>query len=605
MHFFRAALSLAVLLFVGNGWANDVDFLPPPSYYAGATGTGAALKSQLQSITSTGHIQRTYGDFRNSAIIHDADPNNPGNILLTYNRASVSGTWDSGSTWNREHVWPQSLQTGSANNSSVGNLGDPHSLRPSNPSINTSRGNDPFGLVNTTGSFGAVAGGYYYPGDADAGDLARSLFYSATRYSGLTLVNGQPGSNQMGDLASLVQWHYRDEPDTFERRRNQAVYSSGLNPSYYTNNRNPYVDHPEFVWSVFVDNQNDSQVTLAGGSASADGSSVLALDFGRVYVGQPTPTLTQSITLDKGGSDGTYFQVTTAGAATSSLTGRHNAFRNGGTDTRTFDVGITANTALPGIASGVVTIDNLDITTGAGVGRGAQDGNDLIAMSLAVLSHPVASFSTAMETRAATIDFGQVALGDSVAGIELAIANLGVGSGGSLFAADLDLDTILGLGDTAAFSLGLSAFSGLSQGAASLASASLMTSMAGVFEATYTLALSGEDLAGEQMQTLALTLRGEVIDAAIQPGDFTGDGAVDNFDLNLLLLNWGAPTSPLPLGWNGDPPIGGSVDNDELNAMLLNWGAGTSSVAVPEPTGLVLVALLGGLLSPCRRVPRS
>jgi hypothetical protein len=39
----------------------------------------------------------------------DADPNNSNNILLVYNRASISGQWDGGSSisFNREHVWPK------------------------------------------------------------------------------------------------------------------------------------------------------------------------------------------------------------------------------------------------------------------------------------------------------------------------------------------------------------------------------------------------------------------------------------------------------------------------------------------------------------------
>ncbi|MEO1498774.1 MAG: SpoIID/LytB domain-containing protein [Planctomycetota bacterium] len=72
------------------------------------------------------------------------------------------------------------------------------------------------------------------------------------------------------------------------------------------------------------------------------------------------------------------------------------------------------------------------------------------------------------------------------------------------------------------------------------------------------------------------------------PGDFSGDGRVDNTDLNLLLVNWGAPTNPLPAGWNGDPPGGPAIDNDELNALLVGWGTGVN--AVPEPVGLTLLA---------------
>ncbi|MGF1633726.1 MAG: hypothetical protein ACFCVE_07735 [Phycisphaerae bacterium] len=109
-------------------------FDAPASYYnnvaPGATGT--TLKSQLQTAMASGHVQRNYGAFRDIALYADRDPNNASRILLVYNRASVNAVWDSGSTWDREHVWPQSRQPGSASNSSTGNLGDAHALRPAN-----------------------------------------------------------------------------------------------------------------------------------------------------------------------------------------------------------------------------------------------------------------------------------------------------------------------------------------------------------------------------------------------------------------------------------------------------------------------------------------
>ena len=111
---------------------------PPETYYQNATGTGSILKTQLESAMTVGHIQASYGDFRFSAAIHDQDPDNPNNIRLVYDGASVNSTWDSGSTWNREHVWPQSRQPGSASNSSIGNLGDPHAVRPSTCLLYTS-----------------------------------------------------------------------------------------------------------------------------------------------------------------------------------------------------------------------------------------------------------------------------------------------------------------------------------------------------------------------------------------------------------------------------------------------------------------------------------
>ncbi|MEO1497982.1 MAG: hypothetical protein AAFV43_12620 [Planctomycetota bacterium] len=86
------------------------------------------------------------------------------------------------------------------------------------------------------------------------------------------------------------------------------------------------------------------------------------------------------------------------------------------------------------------------------------------------------------------------------------------------------------------------------------------------------------------------------VDPEPQAGDFSGDGVVDNTDLNLLLVNWGNPASPLPPGWDGDPPVGALIDNDELNALLPNWGVGVASV--PEPAAGVLLLLASAA---CRR----
>ena len=123
--------------------ANDTDYQPPATYYSSAAGlTGSALQSQLRTIMSTGFVGRSYGDLRYADAVLDADPNHPGNILLIYNRASVSATWDSGTTWSREHQWPVSLLgTGDPSNSQIDMRSDEFLIRPINPSVNSSRSN--------------------------------------------------------------------------------------------------------------------------------------------------------------------------------------------------------------------------------------------------------------------------------------------------------------------------------------------------------------------------------------------------------------------------------------------------------------------------------
>lgn len=586
----KTYVAALLLMLLASGLTQAGPWDAPAGYYSGATGTGSTLKSQLTSAMSAGHIQRSYGSFRYSAVIHDADPNNPGNILLGYNRASVSGSWDSGSTWNREHVWPQSRQPGSASNGSTGNLGDPHALRPLNPSINSTRGNKPFGNDNTTGSHGSQ-GTNYFPGDEDKGDIARSLFYSATRYasSGLTLVDSTPSGNQMGDLSSLVNWHYLDTPDEFEQRRNHTIYSSAYNPSYYTNNRNAYVDRPEFVWSVFVDQNNDSELYVGAGP-NFDGSSSLDIDLGPVIVGAATPS-NQNVALNRNGFDGTYYEVTTTGDATSSIEGRHNAFaiNTTGSDSTILNVGLDASTSSAGQQSGSIVIDNLDVTTGAGAGMGNNDGDDVINIMFDVLDHSEASFSSTLDDNTLTIDFGTVAMGDSIADIDFDIFNLEDTLG---YTAALELDNFIAFGDTSVLTTDLSTFTGgaaLDAGLSNTFSASIDTSSIGTFSATYALMFSDEDIAGEATgDNLVLTLMGTV-EAGFAPEDLNMDGYVDGLDLGILLSNWNQSTTPSGGELDGMTP----VDGLDLGILLNAWDPPPLSAAtsVPEPTSCILFAL--------------
>lgn len=578
--------------------AHAQNYDPPSNYYNSATGTGSTLKNQLQSIMSNGHIERLYGNFRDSAVITDADPNVPGNILTVYDRSSVPGQWDFGNTWDREHIWPQSLQPGSAGNNVGGHLGDPHALRPAIPAINGSRGNDPYGIDNTSGSHRSN-GSYYFPGDTDKGDVARSLFYSATRYTGLTLVEGLPGNNEMGDLSSLVAYHYLDPPDEFERRRNHAIYSSSLNPNYYTNNRNAYVDRPEYVWSVFVDQNNDSRLAIGGALVLDDGSSVANLNLGSVLVGAAVP-VAQPVAVTKFGADGTYYEVSTSGDATSTLEGRYNAMPVGGFASQTMQVGLSTSTMSAGLRSGQVTIDNLDVTTGRGIDRGANDGNDTIDVSLSVLDHAVPSFLGTSALPTLTLDFGQIQLGSSATDLDFSLFNL---EGTAGFTAGLELDAISGSGDTSVLTTDLATFGGgsaLAAGASSTFTATFDTATAGLFSASYTLSFSDEDLPGATaLGDLSLLLTGEII-TAVDHADFNESGLVDGQDLLIWQTGFGNGTTLAAGDANGDE----LVDAEDLTIWQNQFGTTSSlsanSQAVPEP-GALWVALTGLLFASGRR----
>ncbi len=75
--------------------------------------------------------------------------------------------------------------------------------------------------------------------------MARSVLFLELRYNNLQVINGSPSSTgNLGDLATLLQWHEDDPPDDYEMNRNNIVYQ-------WQQNRNPLIDLPElvdFIW---------------------------------------------------------------------------------------------------------------------------------------------------------------------------------------------------------------------------------------------------------------------------------------------------------------------------------------------------------------------
>lgn len=565
---------------------------PPPTYYNSATGTGAALMQQLETIMATGQNLPTYGDARTLLAGTDQDPNNPNNVLLFYNRRSVSNVWDPNSNnfGTREHVWPSSRRPDGAPSNSTRNIGsDLHILKPLDQSTNSSRGNDAFGTPTASGVNGHT-NGYYYPGDADSGDTARIIFYGGTRWkdAGLKVVNGEgnPANYEMGDLASLIVWHFADPPDTFERRRNQVIYQD-------QGNRNAFIDHPEYAWSVYMNQMNDSQIAIAGTTPDANGGSVKNVDLGRVFVGSAVPAA-QNFTLNKAGLDGTYFQVTPAGAATSSISGRYNAFRTNQTDSKSITIGLNTSTSTAGLRSGTVTIDNLDVTTQGGAGRGANDANDVFNVSLTVLDHANPSFTTSPQTNSLNYDFGTIAMGSADPTFNFDIFNLPTTPG---YTANLDFDGFSASGDSTVLTTDLPASSeqlALVGGAEHQFTATFATTTVGHFTATYNILLSDENLPGAQNKSLTLTLTGQIA-AALLPGDYDNDGVVDSADYIIWRKSLDTGT---PLAYNETASIG-VVDAQDYLAWRQNFGATRASgsqlsdagTAVPEPATSILLLL--------------
>ncbi|MDT8393387.1 MAG: endonuclease [Bacteroidales bacterium] len=227
----------------------------PPGYYDGTEGLyGPQLKAALHAIIDD-HIEPSYSDLRDFILPEsDEDPQNPDHVILLYTgRSQAKSTFGGGADeWNREHVWAKS-HGDFGNDPPCGT--DAHMVRPSDVSVNADRGNKDF---DEGGQQHPEATGCFFteytwePRDEVKGDVARMILYMDVRYEGdngepdltaVDAVNTAPAPEH-GRLSTLLEWHEQDPPDDFEINRNNVVY-------IYQQNRNPFIDHPGFVYDIW------------------------------------------------------------------------------------------------------------------------------------------------------------------------------------------------------------------------------------------------------------------------------------------------------------------------------------------------------------------
>jgi uncharacterized repeat protein (TIGR01451 family) len=232
---------------------------PNYGYYQHAYGkTGTNLHAALHGIIRNAQIF----DYDSVwTILREVDENlaDPNEVLLVYKYAGRSKYDNGGSSgqWNREHVWPRSRGFSGEPDITKPPSVDVHHIRAADVDINSIRGNKDF-----------VAGGDPVPGapptcrttettfeppDPSKGDVARMILYMDVRYEGsrenepdLRVVDVAPASGtEVGRLSQLIQWHYQDPPDAFEIRRNNLIHQN------WQGNRNPFIDHPEWVSDIW------------------------------------------------------------------------------------------------------------------------------------------------------------------------------------------------------------------------------------------------------------------------------------------------------------------------------------------------------------------
>ncbi|QVY65542.1 endonuclease [Polaribacter sp. Q13] len=246
---------------------------------------GLALKEALAIKTISAHtnyLSYTPGIWEASKIT-DEDPENSNNVLLIYGYDDNDGSYitdktrnknlnggDTGTDWNREHTYANSLANPKLESS--GKTGPPyaeaHNLRPSDVKMNSNRGNLKF--ADGSGNAGTVSGGWY-PGDEWKGDVARMMMYMYIRYgdqckpTGVGIGSATATPDDMIDL--FLEWNIEDPVSDFERQRN-AYHDS--NATYAQGNRNPFIDNAYLAtriwggenaidsWGIYITSDNEA-----------------------------------------------------------------------------------------------------------------------------------------------------------------------------------------------------------------------------------------------------------------------------------------------------------------------------------------------------------
>lgn len=267
----------------------------PPYYDDVDQSSPQALRDSLHQIIDD-HTRFPYtstaADTWDVLEIADENQDNSSQVITIYRNASYTKEGGGNAFYNREHTWPKSY--GFPDDFS-GNYPytDMHHLFLADSSYNSSRSNKPYdncdvGCIEKptepNNDKGGVGG--EYPADSNwtdgsytqgrwetwldrRGDVARALMYMDVRYEGgvhgitghaepdliltddrLLMDQSNTGNNEavgyMGLLSVLLQWHKDDPVDLIEMQHHEAVAS-------FQGNRNPFIDHPEWVECVFED----------------------------------------------------------------------------------------------------------------------------------------------------------------------------------------------------------------------------------------------------------------------------------------------------------------------------------------------------------------
>ena len=285
-----------------------LSYSQPDGYYNSANGIGYTLKTQLYNIINSHTIVSYSPGLWN--LFTTTDVRLDGKVWDIYTSCNFNfgtgtgGNQDQGSGgtsecqfFNKEHTFPKSWFGGATGTPMYS---DAFHVLPTDKKVNGLRGNLAYGIVGTatyTSSNGCKIGNnitpngpsltVFEPADEYKGDIARNYFYMATCYE--NLISGWENFNLNGaafldgtnarvfeqwSLNMLYSWNIADPVSQKEKDRNNAVFT-------VQGNRNPFIDHPEWVYVIWGADLKNSSFDLSSGVS--------------VY---PNPTNNHSITIE-------------------------------------------------------------------------------------------------------------------------------------------------------------------------------------------------------------------------------------------------------------------------------------------------------------------
>lgn len=243
---------------------------------------GAALMTKVHDLMIDTHkIYVPYSTFKNTSTYQKTCYNQTTGKIVSFYTGKETDTYNS--TMNREHVWAAAnssfLFTHDENYKGQPNYldekykgagADMYHIMPANAAVNQSRGNSEFTEIPSERTTTKLTDGGPYallndaqgkkvqPDDHFKGDIARIAMYLYVHYNNFgkrdayTIKEGSalkltgiitPCEGETVE-ETIARWNEIDPPDEMEKYRNTMVQKE-------QGNRNPFIDHPEFVWKMF------------------------------------------------------------------------------------------------------------------------------------------------------------------------------------------------------------------------------------------------------------------------------------------------------------------------------------------------------------------